>query len=204
MMDTHPQLSMLAARIVRARDHADWERGPGEKDEMAEFVLSSLRLTYAAYLSGLDPRDLSPGTFVLETRSPREHLVRHLGRPVPVNGAYLSRVLADQDLDLAPGEILFLDPRLVADLVEQALGQIAHEELVIRKLKAELEEIARCAGGHSMESLKSALGSTEEMAVKVRSRKVDLIATSLAASDVMEKMPPSGLPASKEPPALAA
>jgi hypothetical protein len=89
-------------------------------------------------------------------------------------------------------------------LVEQALGQIAHEQAVIEKHKAQLEEILSSGPGHHRESVESALGSTEQLAVRVRSRKVDLIATSLAASDVMEKTPPLVFEASKEPPAQAA
>jgi hypothetical protein len=204
VMDTHPELSMLAAQIECARSRADQKRETREDVSVIESIIDTLRLNYASRSAGLDPRVYGPWTFVLEVNGHREPLVRHGERHVPVNDVYVKHLFTEAGLELVPGQVLLLDLALVRDLVEEALGDIGHEEAQIAKTKAELNGILARAPGFRMESVEAALDSTESMAERVRSRKVDLIAASLLASDGMEKTPSARLEASKESPAAAA
>src|SRR5205814_3167975 len=107
-------------------------------------------------------------------------------REVPVNGAYLMHVLSQAGVELECGEILLLDTALVQDLIEESLGQLAFEQASVESRRAALQANMPRPSALHLESAR-ALASAESSVAEIRRRKVDLVAASLAAADLMEQ-----------------
>src|ERR1043165_168605 len=150
-MELRSQLSLLAAQIECAKSRAVRAREVGEDASAIEKIVGSLRLTYAALAAGLGPDEDRPQAFELRAGRVREHSVVLGDRPVPVNGPYLEAVLDEAGLELAPGQVILLEAELVRDLVEEALGRIAHDQARAEKERAELEAILEPAPGFRLE-----------------------------------------------------
>jgi hypothetical protein len=202
-MNMAPQLSMLAGQIACAKTRLEGAKMEARDFATLKSVVRSLRLTYAAQSAGLVPKGRTSPGFVLETDDHREPLVYHGSSEVPVNGAYLKHVLSQAGVELAIGETLLLDAALVQDLIEESLGQLAFEQASVESRKAALEANMPRQHELHLESAR-ALASAESSVAEIRRRKVDLVAASLAAADLMEQKTVILREAVKGPPATAA
>jgi hypothetical protein len=185
-MERESTLSLIAAQIECAKSKAERARQVGEDPSAIEKIVGSLRLTYAALAAGLGPELARPQAFLLAAGRVREHSVILGDRPVPVSRPYLESLLSEAGVELAPGQVILLEAELVRDLVEEALGRVAHEQAVAEKAKAELEAVL-ARSGFRMESVENAIGDALAKRDDVRRRKVALVAAGLALDDLREQ-----------------
>lgn len=185
-MNHQNPLSLLAAQIECAKSHARHTREAGHAADAIEKIIRSLRLTYAATAAGLGRQEAGPQAFALEVGFDRQHTM-HLGdRPVPVSGAYIEALFMEAGLRLEAGQVIQLEAELVRDLVDEALGRIAHDQAMAEKERAELEAILTRPQDFRLESVETAIGEAKSKADKVRHRKVSLLAAGLALDDLGE------------------
>jgi len=185
-MERESQLSLLAAQAECAKSRAERAREVGEDPSAIEKIVGSLRLTLAALAAGLDPGEARPQAFLLAAGRVREHSVILGDRPVPVSRPYLESLLREAGVELAPGQLILLEAELVRDLVEEALGRVAHEQAMAEKAKAELEAVL-ARSGLRMESAQNAIGDALAKRDDVRRRKVALVAAGLALDEIREQ-----------------
>ena len=185
-MKRESQLSLLAAQIECAKSQARRARKSGEDDAPIKRIVASLRLTLAAVLSGLDPGKTEPQAFVLEAEPHREHAIKLGDRLVPVSGPYLEDLLKQAGLALEPQQVILLEAGLVRDLVEEALGRIAHDQAIAEKERAEIQAVLRRAPEFRLESVENAIGESLDKADGIRRRKAALLFAGLALDELSE------------------
>jgi hypothetical protein len=186
-MNQESPLSLLAGQILCVKSHARRARESGEDPAPIDKIVGSLRLTLAAALSGRTPKDVDATAFVLEAGVVREHTVTLGDRSVPVSGSYLEALLHRAGLQLAPQQVLLLEAGLVRDLVEEALGRIAHDQAEIAREKARLEAILRRTPDLHEGILEEASREASSKAEDVRHRKVELLSAGLALDELSEQ-----------------
>ena len=190
-MNQESPLSLLAEQILCVKSRARRARESGEDPAPIEKIVGSLRLTLAAALSGRTPKDVETPAFVLEAGIVREHTVTLGDRSVPVSGSYLEAILRTSGLQLAPRQVLLLEAGLVRDLVEEALGRIAHDQAEVAREEARLEAILRRTPDLHEGILEKASRKASGKAEDVRHRKVELLSAGLALDERTEpKCPP--------------
>lgn len=186
-MERESTLSKLAAQIECAKSKAEQAREVGKDTSAIEKVARSLRMTLASQLAGLEPDKTLPQAFELRAGRVREHSVVLGDRSVPVSGPYLEAVLSDAGLELAPGQVILLEAELVRDLVEEALGRVAHDQAMAERQKAELEAILNRTPGARKGSVENAIGNALAKREDVRRRKVALLSAGLALDELGEQ-----------------
>ncbi len=186
-MKRESQLSLLAAQIECAKSHARRQRESGMDATAINRIVGSLRLTLAATLSGLDPCRVVPPGFVLKAGRGREHEMKLGVQSMPVSGAYAGALLEEAGLELAPGQIILLEAELVRDLVEEALGRLAHDQAMAEKERAELHAVLTRCPEFRLESVESALGEALDKADGIRRRKAALLYAGLALDELSEQ-----------------
>jgi hypothetical protein len=185
-MERESTLSLLAAQISCATSKAMKAREVGRDASAIEKIAGSLRLTLAASLAGLPPDEAGPQAFQLAAGRIREHSVVLGDRPVPLSGPYLESLLHEAGLELAPGQVILLEAELVRDLVEEALGRVAHEQARVEKERAELEAVLARSGSR-VESVEHAIGDALAKRDEVCRRKAALVAAGLALGELGEQ-----------------
>ena len=143
-------------------------------------------MTLASLLAGLEPDKSQPQAFELRAGRVREHLVVLGDRSVPVSGPYLEAVLCEAGLELAPGQVILLKAEFVLDLVEEALGRVAHDQAMAEKERAELEAILEPAPGFRLECAEKVIEEVLAKREDVRRRKVALLSAGLALDELRE------------------
>ena len=186
-MNRESWLSLLAAQIECAKSHARRMRESGMDATAIDRIVGSLRLTLAATLSGLDPRRVVPPGFILEAGRDREHEMKLGVRSMPVSGAYAMALLREAGLELAPGQVILLEDELVRDLVEEALGRLAHDQAMAEKERSELEAVLTRCPEFRLESVENALGEALDKADGIRRRKAALLYAGLALDELSEQ-----------------
>ena len=189
-------LATLAQQIELARRRADLdESGSG----LGLALFHSLRTTYLAISTGLDPwKDAGP-LFLLTVTNTGEHLLLQGGQPVPVNSPYLAGLFGSAGIDLLPGQLLLLEPELAKDAVEEALGSLALEQALADRERCRRREALDDALTLPPQEELDLLRSAEERSHLLGDRKIDLIAASLVADDTLERARTRLAPKSAEP-----
>lgn len=186
-MERESQLSQLAAQIECAKSHAACARESGKDATAIERIVGSLRLTLAATLAGMDPCRVVPPGFVLEAGRSREHEMKLGVQSVPVSGSYAGTLLEEAGVKLEPGQVILLEDELVRDLVEEALGRIAHDQALAEKERAELQAVLTRAPDFRLESVEAAIGDVLDKADGIRRQKAALLYAGLALDELSEQ-----------------
>lgn len=183
-MDSRRLLATLARQIDASRRQA--ARGDGRGDLVLP-LFHSLRVTYLAISTGLDPQKDASHLFILSVSHTGEHLLLQGGRPVPINGPYLASLFSNAGIELVPGQFLLLEPELAKDAIEEALGGLAlAQALVDRDRSRRQERIDDTLALPPQEDL-DALRAAEERANQLGDRKIELVAASLVADEYLER-----------------
>lgn len=183
-MESRRLLSALARQIEIARRKPDGAEG---SDPLRLAVFRSLRLTYLAISTGLDPRKDAGRLFTLTVSHTGEHLLLHGGQPVPVNAPYLASLFWSAGIELVAGQTLLLETEIAQDAVEEALGRLALEQALadrdrLRRREA-LDDGLVLPPQKDLEALRVA----EERADELWDRKIELVAASLIADESLER-----------------
>jgi hypothetical protein len=165
-MDVRKASATLARQIESAKILADFQRN--RTDGIAAAVLRSLRVSYLALSAGLDPLKDANHLFTLHVTRRGDYSLTQGGDPVPVNAPYLAYLFWTAGVDLMPGQVLFLEPELAKDAIEEALGLLALEQA-----STERERLHRRAEPAALNLLWD--------------RKVELVAASLLAEEYIER-----------------
>src|SRR5688572_7446643 len=123
-MNTGSLLATIARQIESAKIYAGFEERRRHAVAIVGPVLQSLRVTYLAISAGLDPHRDASHLFTLRIAPTGDHVLTQDGQPVPVNAPYLAYLFWTAGVELVPGQILFLEPELAKDAIEEALGVI--------------------------------------------------------------------------------
>src|SRR5438105_12987872 len=83
-------LSSIARQIETARNHAGIEERRGDDDRSIGAILRSLRITYVAFSTGLDPWKDANHLFLLTVSDSGEVGLTQGGCLVPVNAPFLA------------------------------------------------------------------------------------------------------------------
>ena len=97
------------------------------------------------------------------------------GLPVPINAPYLAYLFWTVGVELVPRQILFLEPGLAKDAIEEALGVLAREQAGIERERLRQRDDA------------DALRRLDVRANPLWDRKIDLVAASLLADEFLER-----------------
>lgn len=174
-MNTRSLLAATARQIESARNHAVLESRRHDGAGLADPVLRSLRTTYVALSTGLDPWKDAGHLFTLKVGDSGEHSLTQDGLPVPVNAPYLAYLFWTAGVELLPGQVVFLEPELAKDAIEEALGVIALEQA--------FTERERLRGRGDPDELRA----LEMRTHLLWDRKIELVAASLVADEYLER-----------------
>src|SRR5579872_4611186 len=127
-MDAGRQLATLAKQIDAARRQADVDEG---RADLRLAVVHSLRTTYLAISTGIDPRRDAAHLFIVLVSQAGEHFLLQGGLPVPINGTHLASLFAASGVELIPGQMLLLEPQLAKEAIEEALRGLALQQALV-------------------------------------------------------------------------
>lgn len=180
-------LSTIARQIETAKNHAGIEERRGDDDRSIGAILRSLRVTYVALSTGLDPWRDANHLFLLTVTPSGEYVLTQGGSPVPVNAPYLAYLFWTAGLELSPGQLLLLEPEIAKAAIEEALGAVALEQAFAERerhlRRAALEEALSLPPQEDVETLQS----IETRASVLWDRKIELVAASLVADEYLER-----------------
>ena len=183
-MESRRLLNALARQIDLARRLADSPEAP---DDLRRAVFHSLRLTFLAISTGLDPRKDAGQLFTLTVSHTGEHLLLHGGQPVPVNASYLASLFWSAGIELVAGQHLLLETELAKDAVEEALGRLALEQALADRDRLRRREAVDDGLALPPQKDLEALRLAEERADELWDRKIELVAASLIADESLER-----------------
>jgi hypothetical protein len=172
------QLPVLSRQLDAMTGRAEAFRSR-EKEEQDWFgaVLESLQSTRAMIQGGADPRSAIQD-FVVEASVDGRLGLKQAGLAVPVDEEYLRHVFETVGVDLAPGQLLLLDPRMAKWAIEESLWGL------------ELERALSSPRGEPIEPpLPAVLGAW--------TRKRDLVMANLIAEELLERGVPTPFRASR-------
>jgi hypothetical protein len=183
-MDAKRSLSTLARQIEITRNRSDFGEDP---DELAGAIFHSLRVTYLALSTGLDPRKDIRHRFLLTVSHTGDHLLLQGGQPVPVNGPFLSSLFWGAGLDLLPGQLLLVEPEIAKAAIEEALGGLSLEQALVERDRLRRREALDGALALPPQGELDELRVAEERSNLLWDRKIDLVAASLLADEYLER-----------------
>src|SRR6185369_7434336 len=163
-MDARTALATIARQIESAKILAGFEGRRRASSGSIAAVLRTLRVTYLAVSAGLDPGRDAHHLFILNVNSTGDHALTQAGLPVPVNAPYLAYLFWTAGVELTAGQMLFLEPDLAKDAVEEALGVLALEQAFNERERLQQRDDA------------DALRRLEASANLIWDRKIELVA----------------------------
>ena len=180
-------LSTIARQIETAKNHAGIEERRGDDNRSIGAILRSLRVTYVALSTGLDPWKDANHLFLLSVTPAGDFVLGQGGSPVPVNAPFLSYLFWTAGVELMPGQLLLLEPELAKAAIEEALGAVALEQAFAERerhiRRAALDDALALPGAEEVESLQSLETRTNVL----WDRKIELVAASLVADEYLER-----------------
>jgi hypothetical protein len=165
-MELRRVLSSLARQIELARNAAETQEDPAG---LLRPLFHSLRVTFLALSSGVDPRKDASHLFTLHVTDTGLPLLLQGGQQIPLHTDFLPELFESAGIDLLPGQTILLESEIAKAAIEEALGRVALDQA-----EAERE---RPTTGEALETKKNLLWD----------RKIDLIAASLIADDYLEQ-----------------
>src|SRR6185436_9009029 len=174
-MDNRSALATIARQIETAKILAGFDGRRRVASGIVPAVLRTLRVTYLALSAGLDPGKDANHLFTLQVSRTGHHALPQGGRPVPVNAPYLAYLFWIAGVELLPGQILFLEPDLAKDAVEEALSLLALEQACLER-----ERLRRRDDPEALRRL-------ELRGNLLWDRKIELLAASLLADEYLER-----------------
>jgi len=186
-METKRLFSTLARQIEAARSQADFQDEGGDGARLIESIFRSLRVTYLALSTGLDPWRDAVHAFVLEVTGSGEHVLHQGGLPVPVNSRHFEQLFWNAGIELLPGQILLLETELAKQAVEDALGRLALEHALAERERAQRRAGIDDALTLPREEELEALQELERKSSALWERKIELVAASLVADELLER-----------------
>jgi hypothetical protein len=201
-MDMKCLMSTLARQIEAAKVHTGVETGGAgtEPRSPGAAILRSLRVTYSALSTGLDPWKDAHHLFLLNVSETGDHVLTQDGAGVPVNAPYLAYLFWSAGVDLVPGQFLFLEPEVAKIAIEEALGRVALEQAFAERewvsRRTAMEVSTALPGREELEALRR----LEAQASLHWDRKLELVAASLIADEFLERTmtTPSAIPEETE------
>lgn len=163
-----PVLSrQLEGMTLRAEDFRSREQ---EEQDWFSAVLASLRSTQQMILNGADPRS-AVQDFILEVSEQGNLAMKQAGLPVPVDEDYLEHVFETMGVDLVPGQLLLLEPRMAKWAIEESLWGLELD----RALSRTREDLTE---------------TPPPTLLTAWSRKRDLVMANLIAEELLERESP--------------
>ena len=187
-MNMKSLMSTLARQIDAATILAEFERRPGVEDPVpAESILCSLRRTYRALSSGLDPLKDARHLFTVSIAESGEHLLTQDGALVPANPPFLAYLFWTVGVELVPGQFVFVEPDVAKLAIEEALGRVALDQAFTERewvtRRAAIEVATTRPRPEDLETLRR----LETRASLLWDRKRELVAASLIAEEFLER-----------------
>jgi hypothetical protein len=183
-MDVRRSLATLARQIDIVRRRGDTDDA---RPDLTRAIFVSLRTTYLAISSGLDPAKDASHLFLVTLNPQGEPLLLQGGQPVPVNALHLTGLFSGAGLDLLSGQTLLLEPELAKEAVEEALGRLALEQALAERERCRRKEVLDDALTLPPQEDLDALRDAEERSNVLWDRKIELLAASLVADEYLER-----------------
>jgi hypothetical protein len=200
-MDAGKQLAMLAKQIDVARRRADVDEG---RPDLRLAIVHTLRTTYLAISTGLDPRKDAAHMFIVLVSHTGEHFLLQGGLPVPINGTHLASMFAASGIELVPGQMLLLEAALAKEAIEEALGGLALQQALADQERCRRRDALDDALALPPQGDLDALRQAEECSNVLWDRKIELLAASLLAEEYLERARALTAPDDPEPEVEAA
>ncbi len=200
-MEAGRQLATLAQQIDVARRRADLDEG---RTDLRLAIVHTLRTTYLAISTGLDPRKDAAHLFIVLVSHAGEHLLLQGGLPVPINGTHLASIFAASGIELVPGQMLLLEPALAKEAIEEALGGLALQQALADQERCRRRDALDNALALPPEGDLDALRRAEERLNVLWDQKIELLAASLVAEEYLERARALAAPNDSEPEVEAA
>ena len=140
-------LELIDRQIVGAQGLLEARRRRGENPADVMSLLRCLRLSLRAFAGGIDPDDEAATTFILSVAADGRFFLRrdhHLAR---LSGSWLRSLLRDGAIALEPGQCLLVEPSFAQRAVEESLGDVAAEDRLLERRRAEVQTALRQSTG---------------------------------------------------------
>lgn len=186
-MESKRLFATLALQIEAARNQTDLGDDAGPDASVVGAILRSLRLTYLALSSGLNPWKDVTQSFVLEVTADGDIRLYHADHPVSIDGVHLEQLFETAGVDLRPGQILLLDAELAKRAIEEALGKLALEQAIAEHARDQRKAVIDEALTMPYEDDVEALQTLERQTSELWERKIELVAASLVADEILER-----------------
>lgn len=186
-MEMRSLLSTIARQIEIAKNHAGIEERRGDDQGAIGAILRSLRVTYLALSTGLDPWKDANHLFLLTVSSSGDYALSQGGSTIPVNAPFLSYLFWTGGVELVPGQILLVEPELAKAAIEEALGAIALEQAFTERERQQKRSAVEDALTLPQPELVESLQRLELRSNLLWDRKIELVAASLIADEYLER-----------------
>ena len=180
------EVSAIEEQLKYVSERLEGERFFKDDTWVVRAVLESLRETQKRLKDGSDLLDDESSEFQCKVDSQGEHTLSYRGRWIPIRGSYLVHLFSYARVSLWPGQRVILDPRLVKDAVEEALGQMAFDEALVRKRLAEASQQRKTSlPAKKLGELADSVLVAEMEGGCIRRLKRDLVGASLRAEEMI-------------------
>lgn len=186
-MEMKTLLATIARQIETAKNHSGLEARRGEDESRTGAILRSLRITYLALSTGLDPWRDASHLFLMRVSPAGDYVLMQGGTTIPVDSPYLAYQFWRSGIELAPGQILLLEPELAKDAIEEALGVVALEQAFAERELLNRRSTLEVAFVLPGEEEIAALRAVEDRINLLWDKKIELIAASLLADEYLER-----------------
>ncbi|HZE98138.1 MAG TPA: hypothetical protein VE981_14000 [Planctomycetota bacterium] len=164
------QLPVLSRQLESLSERAGtFQSREQEEQDWFSAVLASLRSTHERISRGFDFGTLIQD-FVLEVTEAGKLLLKQAGLPVPVDDDYLEHVFLTTGLQLSPGQVLVLEPRMAKWAIEESLWGLELDRALTRSRFDVLD-----------------VDPAPSAPISAWSRKRDLITANLIAEELLER-----------------
>ena len=183
-MEARRQLATLAKQIDVARRRVDVDGG---RADLHRAVVHTLRTSYLALSTGLDPRKDAAHLFIVTVSHTGDTLLLQGGLPVPINGTHLASLFGASGVELVPGQMLLLEPELAKEAIEEALRSLAPEQSLADRERCRRRDALDDALALPPQGDLDALRDAEERSNLLWDRKIELLAASFVAEEDLER-----------------
>ena len=195
-MEIRRLLATLARQIEVTRASAEVEEA---RVGLTRALFHSLRVTYLALSTGLDPRKAGPPLFTLLVTDTGLPLLMQGGRPVPVNSPFLAELFWSAGVELQPGQTFLIEPEIAKAAAEEALGGVALEQALADRERAQRRAAIEEALTLPAQSELDALAALETRRNLLWDRKIELVAATLVADEYLERARAHSAPGPVDP-----
>jgi hypothetical protein len=165
---------LVIRQIEAATFQIDAQRSRGENPAATRALVKSLRLSLAAFMSGIDPDCGADDAFVLQVAADGEVQLRRNAQAVSIGGTYFDSLQRRSGIELAQGQLLLVEPEFALRALEESLGETAAAKSALEKRRSEIVTALGQSAGQWREELQQELARLDAKGAELLLRRIEL------------------------------